>query len=97
MEHVLRDRGIIEVIAGIALLAIVITMFMSLAGPLVVIALILIAAYGIYQLIRYLYRRMDKKIRESKFDEEGRRYTKISVLEVKDSDKDGENREDNAS
>lgn len=88
----MRDRGLIEIIATFALMAIVVVMFSSLLGPLVIVALALIAAYGIYQIVKYTRRKIRKKIDESRFDEQGRRYTKISVLEVKDLDGDREDK-----
>lgn len=85
METPVEERNVGEVIVGIAVFVIFILLVMSMIGPLAVVALVLIGVYGIYQLVRYLHRKIERKVEESKYDSEGRRITKASVLDMKES------------
>lgn len=71
-------------------ISLIITIFPLLAGFLI----LLLVFFGAIWLYRYIKQRVNSSVNpEKRFDEHGSRYTKASVLEMKDIDANSQNNE----
>lgn len=89
----MNGRSLGEVIINIALIALFIMLFIFIFPSLFVIGIVFLIGYIIFQLIRNVGRKVEQG-KQPEFDEQGRRITEVSVLEIKDADEIIENKKE---